>query len=527
MCRRFVTIWFRHLITDWMIIRQPALKEQPFVVAAPEHGRMVITAASAAAQEEGISTGMVVADAKAAVAGLQVFDEKPGMAGRLLKALGKWCIRYTPVVAIDQPDGLILDASGCAHLWGGEEPYLKEIVTRLRAYGYDVRAAMADTIGTAWAVTRYGQVAPVSPGSGQPQASLSQSAPVISNLPQPVPVISNGGQLEALLPLPPAALRLEAGIVERLQKLGLYRISNFISMPRHALRRRFGQEILLRLDQALGYEEEAIEPLEPVQPYEERLPCLEPILTRTGIEIALERLLETLCARLQQEGKGLRTALLKCFRIDGRTEQVTIGTNRASHHAQHLFRLFENKIATLRPGPGIELFVLEAPKTEELPAQQETLWTSGCSLESIRLAELVDRLINRVGAHAIRRYLPDEHYWPERSVRQTADLLEKATTAWREDHPRPVQLLPKPEPVEVAAPIPDYPPMLFRYKGTLHRIKRADGPERIEREWWLEAGQHRDYYVVEDEEGRRYWLFRSGHYDADRSTGWFIHGFFA
>src|SRR5690606_35337067 len=128
------------------------LKEQPFVVAAPEHGRMVITASSATAQAHGICAGVVVADANAVVADLQVFDEKPGMAGRLLKALGKWCIRYTPVVAIDQPDGLTLDASGCAHLWGGEQPYLEEIVTRLHAYGYDVRAAMADTIGTAWAV---------------------------------------------------------------------------------------------------------------------------------------------------------------------------------------------------------------------------------------------------------------------------------------------------------------------------------------------------------------------------------------
>lgn len=487
-------------MTDWLIIRRPALKEQPFVLAAPDHGRMVITAANIVALAQGINTGMAVADARAIIPSLQVFDDMPGKTDRLLQALGKWCIRYTPVAAVDLPDGLILDVSGCAHLWGGEQSYLKEIVTRLSIAGYNVRAAMADTIGTAWAIARFEEA---------------------------TPIVRSGDQLEALLPLPPAALRLEADIVQRLHKLGLYKVSSFITMPRSALRRRFGQDILRRLDQALGYEDEAIQPLEPVQPYQERLPCLEPILTATGIEIALKRLLDTLCSRLQQEGKGMRTAVLKAFRVDGKTEQIEIGTNRASHHAEHLFKLFENKISTIEPALGIELFVLEAPKTEELPSQQETLWTGGCSLESIRMAELVDRLANRIGAHAIHRYLPDEHYWPERSIKPASSLQEKPATTWRNDHPRPVRLLPQPEPVEVAAPIPDYPPMLFRYKGKLHNIKKADGPERIEQEWWIEGGQHRDYYMVEDEEGQRYWLFRSGHYDADKSHGWFIHGFFA
>lgn len=494
---RFVTIWFRHLTTDWLTIRRPALLNQPFVLAAPDHGRMVITAANSVAQAQGIDTGTVVADARAIVPSLQVFDEQPALAGRLLKALCKWCIRYTPVAAIDLPDGLILDVSGCAHLWGGEAPYLKEIITRLKTHGYNVRAAMADTIGAAWAVSRFGE-------NG---------------------AIINSG--DVLLSLPPAALRLQPDVLLRLQKLGLHKVSSFARMPRPALRRRFGPDLLLRLDQALGLELEAIQPLEPVHPYLERLPCLEPILTATGIEIALRRLLETLCNRLRQEGKGLRTAVFKCFRVDGKVEQVEIGTNRASHNPDHLFKLFENKIQCIEPALGIEVFVLEAPKAEELSPQQEALWTGGCGLESIRLSELIDRLANKTGPHTIRRYLPDEHYWPERSLKPTSSLLEEAVTPWRSDKPRPIRLLPVPEPVEVAAPIPDYPPMLFHYKGQLHRVKKADGPERIACEWWLEEGEHRDYYIVEDEDGRRYWLFRSGHYTGDKTHSWFMHGFFA
>jgi protein ImuB len=495
-----MTIWFSHLVTDWLAIRRPELRRLPYVLAAPEHGRMVIKAASTAAEAQGISVGMVVADARAIVTDLQVFDDKPGLTEQLLKALCKWCIRFTPVAAMDLPDGLILDVSGCAHLWGGERPYLKEIVTRLRAAGYHARAAMADTIGAAWAIARFGEV---------------------------TPIIGSGEQSAALMSLPPAALRLEPAVQERLQKLGLSRIGSFATMPRAVLRRRFGQDLLLRLDQALGFEDEVIQPLVPAQPYEERLPCLEPIVTRTGIEIALERLLEALCKRLRQKGKGLRSAVLKAYRVDGKVEKAEIGTHRASHSVQHLFRLFENKIPAITPALGIELFILEAPVVEELSSLQEKCWRGGCSLDSMRLTELVDRLAGRTGTHTVRRYVPVEHYWPERSFKAAASLAERPATSWRNDRPRPIQLLHEPQPITVSAPIPDYPPMLFHYKGKLHEIKRADGPERIEREWWLEEGPHRDYYAVEDGEGRRYWIFRSGHYDSGQPQRWFLHGFFA
>ncbi len=501
MQKRFVSIWFRHLTTDWLTLRQPELKVVPFVFAAPERNRIVITAANALAEKQGITVGMAAADAKAIVPSLEVVDEIPGQANKLLKALGEWCIRYTPLIAIDLPDGLILDVSGCAHLWGGERAYLGTIIKVLRSKGYDARGAMADTVGTAWAVARFAKVKPI---------------------------IEPGGQKDALLSLPPVALRLDPLILERLQKLGFYTIRSFIGIGRSILRRRFGQDFLVRLDQALGNEDEPLQLLQPIEPYHERLPCLEPIRTATGIEIAIRKLLENLCRRLESEGKGLRTAVLKCYRVDGEIVEASIGTNSASHHINHLFKLFELKIPTIEPALGIELFTLDAPKVEDVLPGQEVLWSpEGCGLDDVALAELLDKLANKVGASSIRRYLPQEHYWPERSIKPSRTLQEKRTTAWRTDRPRPSLLLPRPERIDVMVKLPDYPPNFFIYRGKKHNISKADGPERIEREWWLENGEHRDYYYVEDQEGRRYWLFRSGHYSEEESPQWFIHGFFA
>ncbi len=272
MQKRFVSIWFRHLTTDWLTLRRPELKEVPFVFAAPERSRIIITAANALAEKQGITVGMATADAKAIVPSLKVVDESPGQAVKLLKALGEWCIRYTPLIAIDPPDGLILDVSGCAHLWGGERAYLGTIIKILRSKGYDARGAMADTLGAAWAVARFAKLKPI---------------------------IEPDGQKDSLLALPPAALRLDPLILERLQKLGFYTIKSFIGIGRSVLRRRFGQGFLVRLDQALGNEDEPLQLLQPLEPYHERLPCLEPIRTATGIEIAIKQLLENLCRRLR------------------------------------------------------------------------------------------------------------------------------------------------------------------------------------------------------------------------------------
>ena len=277
----------------------------------------------------------------------------------------------------------------------------------------------------------------------------------------------------------------------------------------------------------MGYEEEILNPIYPIDNWQERLPCLEPIITATGIEIALQKLLETLCSRLKNVAKGLRIALFTCYRVDGKIEKVEIGTNNPTYNVLHLFKLFEIKLSSIEPALGIDLFMLEGKKVEKVSTVQEKLWENSSGFDNIGLSQLLDRLIGKFGDQRIHRYVPDEHYWPEHCLKPALPLQEEMIAEWKLDRPRPIQLLRSPELIEVTAPIPDYPPMLFRYKGKLHKIIKADGPERIESEWWLHQGQHRDYYCVEDEEGCRYWLFRLGHYDEEKTYQWFIHGFFA
>lgn len=497
MPRRFLYIWFRHLATNRLAKIRPDLRGKPFLLYAPEHGRMVVTASSYALEKEGVVPGMVVADVRAIFPSVEVFAADLAAEEKVLEALAEWSIRYAPVVAVDRPNGLILDISGCAHLWGGELSYLKTIVARFVKGGYDVRAAIADTIGAAWAVARYGK------------NSL---------------IVESGRQAEALCSLPPEALRLETSTLQRMEKLGFRRIGQFISIPQLNLRRRFGDSLLHRLGQALGTVPETLQPVRPAPVYLERLPCLEPIRTATGIEIALKHLLEMLCERLSKEGKGLRTGIFKGYRIDGETVQISIGTNRASRNAAHLFKLFELKIPEIEPALGIELFTLEAALFEDVSETQEALWSTA-NRDRTAISELLDNIAGKVGLHTIYRYVPQEHHWPEHSVKKVTTLEEQPETEWRTDHQRPIHLLPKPEPVEVMVVLPDYPPMHFRYKGEIIRVARADGPERIEQEWWLQNGPPRDYYRVEDDRGARYWLFRLGLY-GNRKPQWFLHGYF-
>jgi len=273
MSRRIATIWFPLLTTDWFTLRRPALRGIPFVLTAKDHGRMVITAANAPALEQGIAPGMPVADARALLPSLQVIDDRPGLAEKLLQGLAAWCIRFTPIAAVDPPQGLILDVTGCAHLWGGEGAYLKEMVTRLQTAGYTVRAAMADSIGAAWAITRYGAVLTMRGAGNGCTGAMS--------------ITGGAGQGDALFKLPPEALRLEPEIVDRLHRLGLRSIGSFAAMPRTQLRRRFGPGLLQQLDRAFGLETETIQPVQPPTQYQQRLPCLEPIVTATGIAIAI------------------------------------------------------------------------------------------------------------------------------------------------------------------------------------------------------------------------------------------------
>lgn len=331
---RYASIGFPYLLTEYVARRQPEFRGQAFVLASRQRGRMVIDAVSAAAAKKGIYAGMVLADCKAVFPGLEMLETEHGRAEMLLQALAEWCIMYTPVAGVDLPDGLILDISGCAHLWGGEEAYLQHISTRLGSYGYTVQIAIADTIAAAWAAARFSAEAIIPPGK----------------------------QVDAIQSLPPAALRLDPATLARLKKLGMKHIGSFMEMPPSVLRRRFGPGLPKKIAQALGQEMDWLVPVKPVEPYQERLSSMEPIASATGIAIALQQLLDTLCLRLEKEGLGLRQAIFRAFRVDGAIQHITIGTGHPSRSTGHLHKLFEHKIATLEPALGLRFLYWKHPR---------------------------------------------------------------------------------------------------------------------------------------------------------------------
>lgn len=426
-----------------------------------------------------------------------------------LTRLAAWCGRYSPWTAPAGIDGVWLDVTGCAHLQGGEAALVAEMVERLRRRGINGRAAIADTAGAAWAVARYGAAAAtVPPGEGR----------------------------KALAPLPVAALRFEPELAGTLTRLGMRRIGDLYRLPRAALVRRFGSLVTERLDQAHGVLPEPLSPLPPAAPHWTRCRFAEPIATADAIAAATQNLIDALCRRLAENGQGLRRLSLSLYRVDGTLTGVAIGTVRPSREPAHLRRLLADRLGDIDPGLGIEDMVLAAPVVEPLAAAQLALPGDGPCVapDDTDLAALIDRLGNRLGTTALSRPLPFESHLPERSVRFAPAIPSTwnhsphpAKAVWQPDRLRPVRLLPRPEPIETVAPVPDDPPLLFRWRRVTHRVRRADGPERIAGEWWRGSDETRDYYRIEDEAGRRFWLYRAGLCRSDMPSRWFLHGVFA
>jgi protein ImuB len=473
---------------------------QPFVLVAASAGQQLVSAANAAAARIGIVPGMPLADARALHPALEVGAADIAGDAASLSRLAAWCGRYSPWTAPAGPDAIWLDVTGCAHLRGGEAALAAELVARLRRQGIEGRAAIADTPGAASAVARHGAEA--------------------------VAVVPPGEIRKALAPLPVAGLRLDPGMAQTLMRLGLRRIGDLYRLPRASLVRRFGTLLTDRLDQAHGVQPEPLSPLPPALPHWTRDRFAEPIATAEAIGGAAVTLVQALCRRLGEEGLGLRRLSLTLYRVDGTSAQIAIGTARPSREPQHLLRLLAERFDRIDPGLGIEDMVLSAPSVQPLAAAQLLLPGNGAGPlpDETELAGLIDRL----GMAALTCPLPFESHVPERAVRFAPPLSgNHAKTAWRPDRLRPVRLLPRPEAIEAVALVPDDPPVLFHWRRLAHRVRRADGPERIAGEWWRGRDETRDYYRVEDEAGRRFWLYRAGPYLPETKPSWFLHGIFA
>ena len=483
-----------------------------------------------AAEALGLRKGLGIADARAMHPALEILDADPVADWRMLGHLADWCDHFTPLVALDGADGLMLDISGCAHLFGGEDSLLREVLRRLGIQGFDARAGLASTPGMAWAAARFGD--------------------------RPFVNVAPGGEDDALSPMPLAALRIGPEIQRKLESVGLRRISALLGAPRRPLARRFGGLLITRLDQALGILEEVISPRLPVPPLSVERRLGEPISLLQDIEQMLFLLARTLKQDLERRGEGVRQLTLSLFRVDGAVTRITVSTSQALREPQAIALLFREKFTVLEnsldPGHGFELVRLAAISTAPFLDRQEDLTDERPSEEEEKFSLMVDRLRARLGDHAVLAPAPAQSHVPERQAEfiTFSDWMAQASSSGVQKPPeghgtasalalkqgaapfatpvRPLRLLARPELIEAAAEVPEGPPFSFRWRKALYRVARAEGPERIAPEWWLEtkASLARDYFRIEDTEGRRFWVFREGIYDGKTMPRWFLHGLF-
>lgn len=483
----------------------------PLVVAAKHHNALMLHAVDRNAEALGLARGMSLADARAMVPGLAVaaVDEPADL--RLLEAIADWCDRFTPFVAFATPQALLLDVTGAAHLFGGERALLDTVRAALAKQGFAVRGALAGTAVAAQALAqcRDGAIAAV------------------------------GEDAKMVAPLPVAALAFDPAITHALRRAGLKTIGQVAGRLRAELAARFGDDVVAILDRALGKAEAPISPHLPIPDYMAEHRYAEPVTSEAAIADTLRALAGSLMHLLEQRGEGARALQASFFRADGAVYRLAIETGRPTRDAAVVERLFREKLAALAdpldPGFGFDLIRLCANRAERAPP--ETIGFDADRKEDEEIAFLIDRLAARFGAQRLVSFQPNDTHIPEaaalavpaqyaRGTKLSWETIREAGEAPR----RPLRLFAKPEPIEVVAEVPEGPPVRFRWRRALHTIALAEGPERIAMEWWRHQSPQptRDYFRVEDGEGRRFWLYRDGLYNREiASPKWFVHGVFA
>lgn len=471
-----------------------------------------IVACNPAAQACGLAAGEALADARARIGALQVRIWDPAADGKALVRLARWATRYTPSVspftAENGADGFFLDVAGATHLLGGEDRLLADLARRIEAFGLPARLAMAETAGAAWALSH---------------AAL-----------EALPIVPAGAESQALAPLSIEGLRLAPETALTLRRLGFKRIGDLIGKPRAPFASRFERDVLRRLDQALGRAPEPLALLAPPPVYIKTRSLLEPISTEDAIIAVATRLMQDLVPKLEADGVGARHLRLSLYRVDGAAQRLDVGCTLPTQSPAHVARLIGLKLERLarllEAGFGFETLSLAVIVAERMSPRQQALTAASEETERTRRCiVLLDALRQRLGPDSVRHLVPVDSHWPERSEKRTETSDEAAI--WPPiKGTRPPLLLPLAEPADVIALMPDGPPQRVRWRGRLHTIAHAEGPERIAAEWWRSrtARPARDYYLVEDDAGRRLWLYREGIPGRETAAPrWFVHGMFA
>jgi protein ImuB len=508
--RRIIALFLPRLPTDRLKRRWQATgrrDERPLVVAAKIDNALRLTAVDAKAAKLGLVPGKALSDARGMIPDLAVTGANEKADLKLLEGIADWCERYTPFCALDAPDGLFLDATGAAHLFGGESAMLAEIRRAITAQGFAVRLALAGTPAAARALARH--------ASGT--------------------VVAPGGEAEAVAQMPVETLRADRAIVHALRRAGLRTIGQIAQRQRSELTARFGGAFVALLDCALGTVQAPISPRNPLPDCMAERRFAEPIVTEAVIAETILSLATGIASVLEKRGQGARRIEACFFRADGAVRRIAIETGAAVRDPAVVARLFRERLDALSdpldPGFGFDLIRLGASHVQASQAPATGFDTNENDRD---IAFLVDRLAARFGRHRVSRFLQQDSHVPEAEV-VTLPAQEAPRLAWKtrtrgEAPRRPLRLFAKPEPIEVLSEVPDGAPLRFRWRRAAHNVSRAEGPERIAMQWWRRQEEQptRDYFRVEDEQGRRFWLYRDGIPAREMAhPRWYVHGVFA
>ncbi|MDM7969713.1 MAG: DNA polymerase Y family protein [Paracoccaceae bacterium] len=542
--KRILSLWFPRLGAERLLRAMRGLPDTPFAVVEQTGQMQRIASVSVLAQVAGVYPGQPLRDALAICPQLATQARDAAAEAAFLTRLRRWAGQFAPLVAEEPPDALTLDITGCAHLFGGEAAMVERIGAALEGMGLSVQAGLADTPGAAWALARHagGRAATGRSGDAiqqEARATRSRAAARPRHAPGPgattfAPAIAAIGQTHsALARLPVAALRLDPATVAELTRLGLRHVGDLTGQPRAALARRFGKGLVLRLDQALGSAPEPISPARPDTAFATRLSLPEPIGLEADMLAALDRLLPRLCEMLRDKRQGARILRLEAYRSDGQRQDITLTLARASHDPARIRPLLAMRLDQIDAGFGIDMFRLEALRTEPLHDKQSSGHLEAARAAASRAArdtaieDLTTRLGARIGMEAITRHHPGNSHIPEKAAQILAAAWSEPAPDWPAPAaPRPA-LLWRPEPV--TAPDTPHPPARFRWRRRDLALACAQGPERIAPEWWLDEPDWRsgtrDYWIVTTACGSRLWLYFA--HGAAMSRGWFCHGSFA
>lgn len=549
--RRILSLWFPRLGAERLLRRGHLTNpDDPFAVIRDVAQTQVISSMNPAAEAKGLTLGQPLRDAQAMCPDLITRIHNPIAEAQFLTVLRRWAGKFSPWVAEEPPDALVIDLTGCAHLFGGEEELLKQAHQDCADLGLTMRAGIADTRGAAWALARYAGQTVTSHRSGdaidqEARATRSRAAKrrhwerggAAPRLPQ---VVGEAGQIAApgeayrvLDSLPVAALRLDDHTIDQLARLGLRRIGDISSQPRATLVRRFGRGLVMRLDQAFGSAPEPVSPAGPPRSYAVRMTLPDPIGLEDDIIAVIDRLLPPLCDKLRDAGMGARLLRLEIWRSDQTAQWCDVGLARATDDPDRLWPLIRVKIPDLDAGYGIDTVRLEAVRIEHLSQRAPVGHLEAGKAVRDRLAsntaidDLIGRIGARIGLEEITRRHPGDSHIPEKGAQVLAAAWSEPAANWP-DPPRPRPLLMwRPEPV-MAPDQPRLPPQ-FRWRGRTLTVAQAMGPERIAPEWWLDEPDWRtgtrDYWRVTCAEGDLLWLYFA--HGGAMSPGWFCQGAFA